>query len=116
MRGVLTSSASVGLLGEEFLNLLGEVPLGAPDEPDHAEHHKNGDEAEPEWLLEHALTQADDVGGRVWGFTPVKIQLLIFLRYHLFKNRSSKTVDQHLIKNASGVKSTLDALADLRCV
>lgn len=76
MRGVLTSSASVGFFGEEFFNFLWEVPLGTPDEPDHPEHHKHGDEAEPERFLEHALTQTDDVGGWVWGFTSGKYRAL----------------------------------------
>lgn len=66
---VLTSSASVGLLGQQLLDLLGEVSLGAPHQADHAQHHEHCDEAEPERLLEHALAQADDVGGRVWDLT-----------------------------------------------
>lgn len=69
LKEVLTSSAAVGLLGEELLDFLGEVALGTPHEPDHAEHHEHGDEAEPERLLQHALAQADDVGRRVRGFT-----------------------------------------------
>lgn len=70
LRGVLTSSAAVGLLGEQLLDLLGEVALGAPHEPDHTEDHEHRDEAEPEGLLQHALAQANDVGRRVRGFTP----------------------------------------------
>lgn len=37
----LTSGAAVGLFGEQFLDLLGKVALGAPDKAYRAENHED---------------------------------------------------------------------------
>lgn len=68
----LTSGTSVGLLGQQFLNLLGEVSLAAPHEADDAEHHEHGDQAQPERLLQHASTQTYYPRRRVRSLTPVE--------------------------------------------
>jgi hypothetical protein len=45
------------LFGQQLLDLLGEVSLRAPDQPDDGHHDEDGHQAEPEGLVEHPLAQ-----------------------------------------------------------